>query len=95
MLVSYGVCIIGCIGSDVLQFMCCTDSLGFAEVCIQCSLSVAVERNVRRPIPIPHSTIETMERVLELPDPSQHHWESRSIVAVNDHKQKEFILTTV
>ena len=75
--------------------MCYTDSLGFAEVCVQCSLSVAKDRNMKRPIPIPGSTIEAMERVLEVPDPSQHHWEKQSIVALNNHELKEFINTTV
>ena len=75
--------------------MCHTDSLGFAEVCVQCPQSVAMERNMRRPIPIPGSTIEAMERVLELPDPSQHHWERQNIIALNNHEIKDFISTAV
>lgn len=73
----------------------CTDLLGYAEVCIQCSLSVALERNSKRPIPIPHSTIESMERRIELPEPAQHHWEKRSMVVRNDCEDERFIYITV
>ena len=71
------------------------DLLGFAEVCIQCPLSVALERNSRRVIPIPRSTIETMERIMELPEPAHHHWEERSIIVTNDGEKEQFIHTTV
>ena len=72
-----------------------TALLGYAEVCVQCSLSVALERNSKRPIPIPHSTIESMEWRIELPEPAQHHWEKRSMVVRSDCEDERFLHTTV
>lgn len=65
------------------------DSLGYSEVCIQCSLPVALERNSRRVNPIPSTTIETMEQRMELPDPSHHRWEERSVIIRSDSCEQE------
>ena len=79
----------GEISKTVLKTNLISDSLGYAEVCIQCSLSAALERNSKRSIPIPHSTIESMERRMELPEPAQHHWEKRSMVVRSDCEQEQ------
>ena len=70
-----------------------TDCLGFAEICVSCDLTVAHDRNRRRQIPIPDSTITSMERSLELPEPSSHGWEKRSHVLFNNSSSREGFLT--
>ena len=47
-------------------------------------MSVAAERNIRRQAPILQSTIADMHRRLELPEPSQHHWERKSAILHNN-----------
>ena len=68
-----------------------SDQMGFAGLCIQCPTSLALQRNSLRQIPIPRSTIETMEQRLELPDPAQYHWEARNIVLRNDGEKETFL----
>ena len=68
-----------------------SDSLGFAQLCLICDMTVAQERNSRRQIPIPDSTIVSMERSLELPEGSRCHWESRSTVISNNNCKTDFI----
>lgn len=58
--------------------------MGFAEVCVQCSVGTALSRNSTRPTPIPDATITAMEQCLETPNPLQHHWEKRSHTLNND-----------
>ena len=72
---------------------CClrADQLGFAEVCVQCPISVAIERNSMRRIPIPHSTIEGMEQRMELPDHANYHWERRSVVISSAGDQEQYL----
>lgn len=69
----------------------CADHLGFAEVCVKCPISVAIERNSIRKIPIPHSTIEGMEQRIELPDPANYHWERRSVVISSEGDQELYL----
>ena len=61
-------------------------------MCISCDVAVARERNRRRRAPIPDSTIENMERSLELPEPSRHSWERRSHTIFNNGSRKEAFL---
>ena len=68
-----------------------TDHLSFAEVCVNCTTSVAVERNSKRMIPILHSTVERMEQRLELPDPVNYHWEQRSIVISSESDREQYL----
>ena len=70
-----------------------TDCLGFAEICVSCDLTVAQDRNRRRQIPIPDSTITNMERSLELPEPSSVGWEKRSHILFNNSSSREGFLT--
>lgn len=65
--------------------------MSFAEVCVKCSLPVALARNSLRATPIPNPTIIAMEGSLESPNPAQHHWERRSLILNNEAKEKEFI----
>ena len=67
------------------------DQLGFAELCVCCEVGVAHARNRKRQIPIPNSTIISMEQKLELPEPLKHHWERRSSVLHNNGLKEEFL----
>lgn len=71
------------------------DQLGFGEVCICCEVPVAQARNAKRQNPIPNSTIISMERGLELPEPFKHHWERRSSVVHNTTTKEEFLRHTL
>ena len=51
---------------------------------------MAHARNRKRQIPIPDSTIISMEQRLELPEPNKHHWERRSSVLHNNCLKEEF-----
>ena len=66
--------------------------MGFAEVCVECSLPVALARNSRRAVPVPSPTIVAMEGSLEPPSPAQHHWERRSHVLSNSEEGREFLV---
>lgn len=66
------------------------DKLGFAELCVDCSLSTALARNSLRATPIPDYTLVAMERSLERPDPTQHHWERQSALVKSDEEETEF-----
>lgn len=71
------------------------DQLGFGELCVCCELPEAQARNIQRQIPIPDSTIISMEQRLELPDPSKHHWERRSSIVHNTATKDEFLTGTL
>ena len=58
-----------------------------------CDLTVARERNGRRQVPIPDSTIVSMEQSLELPEPDSQSWERRSCVLFNNSSSQEGFLT--
>lgn len=72
-----------------------SDQLGFGELCICCGVPVAQARNAKRQIPIPNSTIISMEQRLELPEPLKHHWERRSSVVYNTTTKEEFLRHTL
>ena len=65
--------------------------MGFMEVCVLCSLEVAVMRNSFRLIPITNSTLETMGQSMEIPDPNKLHWEERSTIVRNESDKEVFI----
>lgn len=52
-----------------------TDSVGFAEVFLDCHLETAVERNSLRSRPISLYTMQTMCAKMEPPDPEKFPWE--------------------
>lgn len=66
--------------------------MGFAEICVTCSLSTALARNSARTTPIPDSTISAMGRSLEVPDPTHHPWERTSALLENDGGRQDFVM---
>lgn len=69
------------------------DGLGFAQVGVHCSVKVAKARNMQRSIPIPDSTIDTMEQNIEYPESAYNHWEERSIIISSEGSMDQFIHT--
>lgn len=70
-----------------------TVGLGFVHLCVVCPAPLAVKRNLSRQIPIPQSTITSMEQRLELPDPGKHNWERSRLMIRNEGTKEDFLLT--
>ncbi|KAG8199546.1 hypothetical protein JTE90_009387 [Oedothorax gibbosus] len=55
-------------------------NIGFCEVFLQCSLTIAIERNSLRGYSIPEQKIKLMMSCMEFPNPEKYKWEKYSVI---------------
>lgn len=65
--------------SNSCGFKLFSDSLGFCQLFLDCSLETCLQRNGQRPRPLPAETIHLMGRKIEEPNPEKNAWEHNSL----------------
>lgn len=65
--------------SNFCGFKLFSDSLGFCQVFLDCSLETCLQRNGQRPGALPADTIQLMATKIEEPNPKKNAWEHNSL----------------